>query len=290
LLRLSAAGVGADLRFGTHLAGQRLVNYVAGNADFFLVGTILGSQALGLYTIAFNLANLPSSQVNAIINRVSFPAMSRVQTDSDRLINAYMRLHGASSALNWPLMLGLAAVASDLLPLVLGPSWQDSVLLFQVLCLMGVARAVAGTVGPLLLARGETARGLRWSIFLACTMVPSLWCGVMWGGLLGLAIAYALFQALVLVPNYILLLRPILGPCLRAYSIASTFAAAPALAAALAMVAYGAATQLSAVVTVLVQVVIGIFVYLGLMVGLFGSQLRANLEVLKTREPGPTSK
>lgn len=216
-MKFNAGALMEHLSFGVPLAMQRIVNYVTANVDFFFVGKLLGSQVLGHYTMAYNLANLPSSKLNQIVSRIFFPLYAKVQNDPEKLRVGYLRMQEYTTLINAPLLFGLAASAPIFVPLILGAAWQPSVLLIQILCFVGLTRSIAGTVGPLLLVRGRSYLGFKWSLLVSAMQVPGIYAGVVLGGVVGLGIAFALLQAITLFLNYHILVRTLVGPCLREY-------------------------------------------------------------------------
>lgn len=205
------------LAFGFRLLGQRVANYGAANVDFFLIGAFLGAQPLGHYTLAYNIANLPSTRVNAVVSRVLFPTFARIQGDLARLRRGYLQMQELTALVNFPLLLGIVVVAPLAIPMLFGTSWEPTVLLLQILSVVGIGRAVSGTVGPLLLARGRTDLGLKWSLMVVAIQVPGLLIGVLMGGVIGVAICFALLQTLYVVLNYPFLVRTLIGPSLQEY-------------------------------------------------------------------------
>jgi len=203
--------------FGIRLLGQRGANYVTANVDFLLIGSFLGARALGFYTLAYNIANLPSSKINAIVSRVLFPAFSKIQDDGIRLKRGFLRMQELTSMINFPILVGILIVAHLAIPTLLGASWDPAIPLLRILSVVGLGRAVAGTVGPLLLARGRTDLGLKWSLLIATIQVPGILAGVLWGGVRGVAFSFAVLQTIYSILNYPLLIRNLIGPCLREY-------------------------------------------------------------------------
>jgi O-antigen/teichoic acid export membrane protein len=216
-MTFNAGALKEHLSFGVPLAMQRIVNYVTANVDFFFVGKLLGSQVLGHYTMAYNLANLPSSKLSPILSRVFFPLYARIQNDPERLRWGYLRMQEYATLVNVPLLFGMAASAPIFVPLILGKAWLPSVLLLQILCFVGLTRSIAGTIGPLLLARGRSDLGFKWSLLIVAMQVPGIYAGIVLGGVVGLAIAFALLQSITLFLNYHILVRSLVGPCLREY-------------------------------------------------------------------------
>jgi lipopolysaccharide exporter len=257
---------GTAMSFGSRLLGQRVANYVAANVDFFLIGSFLGAQPLGHYTLAYNIANLPSTRVNAVVSRVLFPTFARIQDDLPRLRKGYLRMQELTALVNFPLLFGMVVVAPLAIPLLFGPSWQPAVLLLQILSVVGMGRAISGTIGPLLLARGRTDLGFKWSLMVVAIQVPGLLAGVLMGGVVGAAIAFALLQTLYAFLNYPFLVRTLIGPSLREYLLAMC----PALWMSFTMAAVAFATrsllhELPKAVSLPLCVAIGGLVYVGLV-------------------------
>ncbi len=85
------------LSFGLFQLGERTAFYLSQRSDQVMIGSLLGAQALGYYSFAFNLAAQPLSRINPILTKVAFPAFSRVQDDVVRLRRGYMKLVGILS-------------------------------------------------------------------------------------------------------------------------------------------------------------------------------------------------
>jgi O-antigen/teichoic acid export membrane protein len=254
------------LSFGLNYVGQRLVNYVQGNIDFALIGAFIGADALGAYTLAYNLANLPSSKLNAVLSRVFFPVLSSLQKDIEALRKGYLQLQEATSMVNMPFSIAMAAMAPVAIPLWFGHQWQTSVLLLQILCVVGVGRAISGTIGPLLLASGRTDLGFRWSLLIVSLQVPGIYLGVVSKSAVGVAIAFAMLQIIYVILNYMILVRTLIGPCLRAYvaTMWPFFWMSLAMGGAMIVVARAVSFAPNMVVF-FAAVVIGASVYAGLM-------------------------
>ena len=61
-----------------------MLNYFNSRIDQLVVGTLLGSQALGYYSMAFNLVLQPISRINPVLTQVAFPVLSKVLSDTVR--------------------------------------------------------------------------------------------------------------------------------------------------------------------------------------------------------------
>jgi lipopolysaccharide exporter len=168
-------------RFGWPLVGRRGLDYLVTYGDRFLVGYAFGPGALGLYAVALRLARGVAQGVGALFERVGFPVFARTQHDLDRSRRGFLDALRVQAVLTFPLVIGVALIASELVPLALGSSWVGAVPLVQILA----ARAV-GTSLMALPRAALTGRGRQWLVFslsLSATLAFAVgWLlGVPWG-------------------------------------------------------------------------------------------------------------
>lgn len=126
--------VSETFSFGSKLLFSRLIHALYYNLYSLVIGRKYSSAELGYYTRAEQFAILPSSNINAIISRVTFPILSNIQDDNVRLASAYRKYIKLASYLIFPLMVGLAAVAQPLVLLLLTEKWMMAAVLLQILC------------------------------------------------------------------------------------------------------------------------------------------------------------
>jgi len=184
--------------FSAGLMGFNIVNYWSRNADTLLLAHYAGARDLGYYNRAYNLMLLPVSQVTYTVGRVMFPALAAVREDPDRLRRGYRRAARIVSFLTAPFLIGLAAVAPMLIPLLWGPTWEPSVPLLQILCLSGVPQCLLGTTEWLFQAVGKTAAFFRVGVVGAVVTLTAFAIGLQWG-VTGVATAW-LVRSWLLLP------------------------------------------------------------------------------------------
>lgn len=120
--------------FGSKLLASGLLDTLYGNLVPLLVGKFYSATSLGLYSRALGWGNYPSSNITSVIQNVSFPVLSSLQNDDERLSSGYRRLLRLSVFIIFPLMVGLSAVADPLVRLVLTDKWEGCIYLLQILC------------------------------------------------------------------------------------------------------------------------------------------------------------
>ena len=216
-LHFHRADLKGFLSFGFYQMGERSVNYLNSTLDQLLIGSLLGAQALGYYRLAWNLAIQPVGRINPIVTRVVFPLFSRIQNEIQQLRKGYLLVLNMLSMVNAPLLLGLAAISPMLIPFVLGEQWKPAVPLVQVLAFVTLMRSMGNPVGSLLLAKGRADLGFKWNCIEMVTQLPGVYLGAYFGGALGVAISLVILQVLYTVLLYPMMIKLLIGPCLREY-------------------------------------------------------------------------
>ena len=130
------------LHYGVGAGANSTVNYLALNADNFIVGRLLGATSLGLYGRAYNLMNLPYTYAASVMSGVLFPAFARIQEDMPRLRRGYLTMTKLTAVVAGPSMCALGIVAPFLVPALYGPQWTGVVVPLQILCVAGYFRAL----------------------------------------------------------------------------------------------------------------------------------------------------
>lgn len=179
------------LGFGASLTLNRTVWYFTGQADVFVAGRLLGQQALGYYAVALNLATMPMQKLMQMGNQVAYSAFSKLQQEPQRRNAALLRSSSLLSGLAVALLWGLAGTAPELLPLLLGPTWEPAVLPLQLIALVVPLRINAALMATALVASGHVQDDLQNTLIGALILVPSFALGAWSGGLTGLCVAWA---------------------------------------------------------------------------------------------------
>lgn len=157
--------------------------------DRVFISRFLGAEATGLYNIASELSILALNEVAGPINRVLVPGLSKLNKDPERLKEGYLKAQNATATLALPATLGIALVATELVPLLLGPQWHGAIVLMQVLWIFAASRALVTMSGNLLSISGHVrlAAILVWveGLMFAAALYPAY----LWGGIVGIAAA-----------------------------------------------------------------------------------------------------
>jgi O-antigen/teichoic acid export membrane protein len=234
-LSFSTRGLRDYVGFGGQVATARVLWYISSNADFAIVGRLLGSVQLGFYGMAFQFSSIPLDRLVAIVTQVAFPTFSSLQHDDDRLRRYYVKLTSTVALVTFPMLIGLALIADAAVPLLLTSKWTPIVVPLQILCVVSCFRAVEMLCHPLVVAKGRPQVSL-WNSLLQAVVLPIAFIlGVLYGGLQGIAVAWLVTRPFIFLFVTTLTLRTIQLPFL-AYLNALRHPIAGCLVMALAVV------------------------------------------------------
>lgn len=201
------------LAFGLHLLGSNTLDYLNSRTDQLIVGALLGPQALGYYSMAFNLVFQPISKINPILTRVAFPALARVRADKMQLKRGYLLMLKLLTSINAPILAGAAAVAPLLIPIALGESWLPIVPLVQVLALFSLLYSTGNAGGSLVIACGRSDMAFYWNLMLFMFIPPIICIAAWWGGLISVAWGLLGLQIALVFLWYHLVVKQLLSEC-----------------------------------------------------------------------------
>lgn len=120
--------------FGSKLMLSGLIDTLYTNIYQVIIGKLFTSADLGFFTRAKTLAQLPSSNLTGVIQRVTFPVLSEMQNDIRKLETNYRKLLRMSAFVIFPLMMLLGGLSKPLVEILLTEKWLPAVPLLKTLC------------------------------------------------------------------------------------------------------------------------------------------------------------
>ena len=131
-------------RFGVWVIGESIASWFFAWGDRFLVGKFLGMEALGVYRLAFVIANMIFGLALNPFLPVLYPTFCRLHNDSNILKDAFHRVNKVIITLSLPMGTGLMLIAPLLSSSLFGEKWNG---LGVVLGIIGFMLGLAWTVG-----------------------------------------------------------------------------------------------------------------------------------------------
>ena len=120
--------------FGWKLLLSGIFNSLSSQVHSAVIGKCFSPATLGQYTRAHQFGSLFSGNFTSVIQRVTFPVLSTIQDDLDRLKSSYKRVIRMTVLPTFILMMLLAACAKPLLITLIGEKWEQASVFLQILC------------------------------------------------------------------------------------------------------------------------------------------------------------
>lgn len=283
----------SSIRTAIHYSRRILIGRMCwasyNNSDFIIAGRVLGEGPLGAYTLAWTLAFTPLEKLTTLVNRVTPAVFAKIQTDSEALRRYLRNITGGMALIIFPATIGMALVAPEFVPLVLGAKWSGAILPLELLALHSLICSNVILLTPLLNVIGEE-RLVMWTSVVAMIVLPvSFYIGSHWGTV-GIAAGWVVIYPLVQLPMFLRVFRRInlsRSEYLRALW--------PAVSGCAVMaISIDALKSFSSEIwppyaRLLSEILVGIVAYGSVLVVLHRSYLRGILQFIKASRLGPIS-
>lgn len=150
--------------FGSKLLASGLLDTIYGNIYPIIIGKFYSAADLGQYTRAQGYAYMPSTSLTGVIQQVTFPVLSQIQDDVERLANSYRRMLRFTVFIVFPIMIGMAFLAHPLVISLVTDKWAQCVPYLQIICFSSMWYPVHAINLNLLQVKGRSDLFLRLEI------------------------------------------------------------------------------------------------------------------------------
>lgn len=182
--------------------------------DQLMLGRFVDRFELGRFSMATNLAVLPTQ---VLIGQITSPlavAFSSVRNDFERLKHAYHKSTVSIAAIGLPAMVWISFNAEPIVRLVLGQKWVSAAPILTWLSLTTIPPLFSGPLTPLATSLNRTNVFLRLGLIELTIKLPSMLLAIVYYGIPGV-IAVRLATALIMAGWTMHVIRELIGLRLR---------------------------------------------------------------------------
>ena len=177
-------------KFGAAIVAQRAVWWFYSQIDIMLLGRLYQAEAVGIYSIAHQLAALPHHKAGAALNQVTLASFAHLQHGPARLRDYLLQAIRMLAFVTVPVFAAISALAPEAVLILLGEKWLGAVSPIRILALIMPLRMVSAVISEVLNARGHPSFMLGNMFILLAVVGLALVVGSVWGGVLGVCIAW----------------------------------------------------------------------------------------------------
>lgn len=121
--------------FGWKMMLSGLLDTVWKESFQVVVGKFYSPATLGQYTRANQFPQLLSNNLTSVIQRVTYPVLSNIQDDKERMKRAYQKMIKTTMFISAVSLLFLGAVSEPLIYCLIGPKWHEAAIYLPLICL-----------------------------------------------------------------------------------------------------------------------------------------------------------
>jgi O-antigen/teichoic acid export membrane protein len=124
------------LRFGVYSTAFQLLVIFVSRIYMVLVGSYLGAQSAGLLSLSFRGVDMLRDLLSGAVNQIAMPLFSRLRETREQLFEAYDRSVQLTTLCAYPVFVGLAVCAEEVIAVAFGPQWASASPYFAVIALL----------------------------------------------------------------------------------------------------------------------------------------------------------
>ncbi|HEX3112032.1 MAG TPA: oligosaccharide flippase family protein [Candidatus Eisenbacteria bacterium] len=269
--RWSLSAAREMLQFTRWLLLNNLITAVSNRGQDALIGRHLGAASTGAFSVANEVAHLPTTEMIMPFMRAIYPAFVKIRDGTGDLLWGFTKVSAIVFLIITPTAVGIACLSDLIVAVILGAKWFASTPLLPILGVLGSLQACRAITDPVLLASGKPRMIATLSLLFVATAFPAfallLWTtdlttatwGLVFGGLVSVVAGFSVALtelggrwAVLLVT----LVRPLVGSAVLAAAVIGARALLPrtqgslsSLPWMLALILLGAAVYAGAVLT-----------------------------------------
>ena len=119
--------------FGYKLLLAAMLDTLFKNIYQLIIGKQFNPTQVGIFTQANQLASVPAMTFTTIVQRVTYPMLSNIQSETDKFEYSYKLTLRMAAFVIFPLMAGLGIIAKPFIKVVLGDDWLQAADLLTIL-------------------------------------------------------------------------------------------------------------------------------------------------------------
>ena len=192
------------LGFGSRILASNLIIVAYQELRAIIIGKLYSAQDLAFYDKGKSFPNLIVANINTSIDAVLFPKLSNEQNDIRKIKGTTRNSIRFSSYIMCPLMIGLAAIATPFVELLMTEKWLPCVPLLQLFCIVYLFQPIHTENIQAIKAVGRSDIVLKLEIIKKnvelIVILITMWLGVS-AMVIGMAVCTTLFTLVNVYPN-----------------------------------------------------------------------------------------
>ncbi|PJX28501.1 hypothetical protein CAP47_00470 [Psychroflexus sp. S27] len=150
--------------FSSNLLFKGLADKIVTNLEPLLIGRVYSKADLGLFSQGRKLNSYITLTSTSVIQRVTYPVLSKFQDDKEKLKENYRKIVGLTMFILVPVMLGVFASAENMIVVAFGGQWLEAAPYLRMWALVGLFVALYSFFTNIFLVLGKSRQLLYISL------------------------------------------------------------------------------------------------------------------------------
>lgn len=120
-------------KFGSYVLFTGIFNSIANNLDNLIIGKIFAPATLGLFVRAKSTRAIPENIFSSVLSTTTFSILSKLNDNFEELKKKHLYFFRLSVFFFIPFMIGFNLASDDLILLLYGRKWEDSIPLLKII-------------------------------------------------------------------------------------------------------------------------------------------------------------
>jgi teichuronic acid exporter len=174
--------------FGSKLLIAGVLATTVQNLYSILIGRYFNATQVGYFQQGFNYTNMLSNTLSSVIQGVTYPIMTSIQEDKNRLVQVYAKVMGVVALVTFPVFFGFAAISEEFVLIFLGEKWTPIIPILIILSFARLITPISSLNLNILNARGRSDLFLKTDLSKLPMTIIALFIAIPYG-IFGVAIA-----------------------------------------------------------------------------------------------------
>ncbi len=154
-LHFAFAEIRHHVSFGIKITFSSIVFHFYRNLDYIIIGKVFGTELLGVYRVAFDIAMTPATALLNVVVRVSYPVLAKLNDKKEELVRTFFWTQSKITFYTAGISVFLFFAAADLVDLIGKSEWQGAIMAIRVLSIAAFLRSITQTYSQVFNAIGR---------------------------------------------------------------------------------------------------------------------------------------
>ena len=160
------------IKIGIYQMGTQIVDYFSSKFDILIIGKLLGTELLGVYSLAKEFVQKVITLINSIVNRVILPFFAKAQNNNSDLCKMYCKVIQLLASVNFPISMLLCVLSVPLVVIFYGENYVEVAPIVSILAIWSLFICIGNPVGNLAIAKGRTDISFKYPLVRVLITVP----------------------------------------------------------------------------------------------------------------------